>query len=547
MRKQSTFLSTILCLSILGGLPMALHAFQKGGREADPFSVQYEEGPVTVAPGEKYTLTVRFQIPEKYYLYGEMTDIVFENLDGISAGEITKPDGILKEDPFFGRITAVYYDEAVVEASLEIPVEGWPGEKSLSGEIQYQGCSDKLCYRLMHLPFQVTFVSSGGLSAAETNPPAEPAVRPSLIDRLGDLIKQKDFSRVTSEGIWLAFLVAFIGGVLTDLTPCVWPMIPVTLAIIGVRKDQRLGRKLLAVGVMVLGMSVMYSLLGLLAAGLGLGLGFLFQSLFFLVFLEMVLILMALSLLGLFDLRLPASLQARLSKIPSTGFFGIFFVGLTMGFFAAPCVGPVVGPLLIYVAKTKDLALGFWLLFFYALGMGVLFLLLALFHGAVKIGSGVWNVWLKRGLGVLMILVAIYYGGVIYAQVAAVKPVDDKVWITSLDEGLARSAAEKKPMVVDFFAQWCLPCIELDRKVWGRPGIRRRLAERWVAVKIDCTKDTEPCRQAVDRFGVIGWPTVVFLDEKQEEVAAERLTGTVVTEGEMEEILERVEMGIKLP
>src|SRR3989338_2239016 len=100
---------------------MGVHAFQREGNESDPFSVQYDEGPISVPPGEKYTFTVQFQIPEKYYLYGEMTDIVFEGLEGVTAGEIIKPEGVLKEDPFFGRITPVYYDEAVLEASLQIP------------------------------------------------------------------------------------------------------------------------------------------------------------------------------------------------------------------------------------------------------------------------------------------------------------------------------------------------------------------------------------------------------------------------------------------
>lgn len=529
--------TSILVLTVCGQF-LCLHpslAFQKGGNESDPFTVIYDEGPVPVTPGKSYTFSVTLQIPDDYYLYAESADLLLENPDGIVPGDLQKPEGVKKDDPFFGRVTDVYYNEAVMEVSLQMPPDAWTGQKTVSGKIQYQGCSDKLCYRLMQLPFEVAFTAASMPQTTE--------IKKGWFKSLASLVRERDFGRITAKGIWLALLVAFIGGLLTDLTPCVWPMIPVTLAIIGIRKDRNFSHNLLAVGVMVLGMSVMYSILGLLAAGAGKSLGFLFQNLVFLILLELVLVFMALSLFGLFDLRLPASLQARLAKIPSTGYRGIFFVGLTMGLFAAPCVGPVVGPLLVFVAATRDLALGFLLLLFYALGMGVLFLVLGAFAGAVKlkIGSGAWNAWLKKALGVLMILVAVYYGRVIYGQMTAVGPPQNGLWITSLDEGMARAAKEKKPAIVDFFAQWCPPCLELDRQVWSRPSIRETLSEKWVAVKIDCTRDTKTCHEAVERFKVIGWPTVVFLDRLQKEAEKERLVGEVVDEREMTEILNRVE------
>ena len=263
----------------------------------------------------------------------------------------------------------------------------------------------------------------------------------------------------------------------------------------------------------------------------------------FLILLELVLILMALSLLGFFEFRLPSSLQTRLSQLPSKGFKGIFLVGLTLGLLAAPCVGPVVGPLLVYVAQTKSMILGFLLLFVYAMGMGLLFIVLGVFYGTakLKIKSGRWNVWLKKGLGILMLGVALYYGQVIYAQITHKPAALMSYWVPHIDQGLNQAAQENKPVIVDFFALWCPPCIELDHLVFEVEPIKSKLSKDWVSIKIDCTQDTDACKKAVDRFKVIGWPTVVFLDKNQKEVVEERLVGTVVSLEEMEKILERVE------
>jgi len=266
----------------------------------------------------------------------------------------------------------VYYNEVSVDLPLQMPQAGWSGSKTIIGDIQYQGCSDELCYKMMHVPLKAGFVSEAEGQTLSNN--SNQSVKTDgFFGRLSELLGHPDFVKLGHGGFWLALLIAFLGGVLTDFTPCVWPMIPITLAIIGVRKDRSLSDNLKSVLILQLGIAVMFSGLGILAAGLGYSLGFLFQNLFFLIVLEVILILMGLSLLGLFQFQLPPAFQAWISKISASGFRGIFLVGLSLGLLATPCVGPVVGPILLFVASTKDIFLGFILLLSYAMGMGILF------------------------------------------------------------------------------------------------------------------------------------------------------------------------------
>ena len=517
-----------------------LIAFQSTPSEADPFSVWYNEGPVLVTAGSTTSFEVLFQIPDNGYLYKDQVKLVISDANGIQVGNVEMPEGDLKYDPIFGKKLRVYHHEAKLSVSLTFPSSLLSGEKVITGEIQYQGCSDKLCYKLTHLPFKASFILSGVIAS----PPKVDRNDGGLLKRLKNFIEVEDFRRLIAQhGLWLALLISFLGGVATDFTPCVWPLIPVTLALIGVRKKQSAKANLKATFIMVLGMAVMYSSLGIVAALVGKGLGFLFQSLFFLITFDLVLFIMAASLLGLFHIQLPPKYQSYIHNVAAQGFFGIFFIGLTLGLMAAPCVGPVVGPLLFYVAKNRDVFLGFILLLAYALGMGSLFMLLGVFYGALRsrIKSGPWLLWFKRALGFVMLFLALAYAATLYAEFfgGGAKPND--VWQHSLKEGMTQAEQTHKPMLIDFFAQWCAPCLELEKNVWSQPEIQKELLEKWVPVKIDCTQETPECKEAVDRFQVIGWPTIVFLDAQQTEIQNERLVGKVLSKEEMEKILERVE------
>lgn len=534
------FLCLIFCLSII----RPAFAGQFGGDESNPFQGSFGEGPYQVTAGQVFPFTVVFEIPDQHYLYEESLQIEVRDPQNSIVGTLKKPSPEIKYDDFFGKNMAIYRDGVELELPITMPDTPWFGLKTVTGTFQFQGCSSKLCYRLMRVPFTVSFQWKEGMTKEGPTepPPSRGSGNESWWKELVAFLHDPNFDELLSKGFFLAVFIAFLGGVLTDFTPCVWPLVPVTLTIIGVRKDQSAFKNFLAACVLVAGMAVMYSILGILSASMGKGLGFLFQNVFFLLLIEALLILMAFSLFGFFEIRLPAAFQLYLSGLTGAGYRGVFLVGLTMGFLAAPCVGPVVGPLLAFVAQTKSISAGFVLLFGYALGMGVLFLALAVFYGSVqkKIRSGPWMLWLKKGLGILLLGVAFFYGQVIYGHFATPKNLKQEYWLSSLTQGFEMASSPSKPMVVDFFAKWCPPCLELDHKVWNDPVVAQEIRERFVAVKIDCTQETTECREAVQRFQVVGWPTVVFLDSHQQEIKEKRLVGTVVLAGEMLEMLQGI-------
>ncbi|HMY59189.1 MAG TPA: cytochrome c biogenesis protein CcdA, partial [Pseudomonadota bacterium] len=205
----------------------------------------------------------------------------------------------------------------------------------------------------------------------------------------------------------LAYLLAFLGGVATSLTPCVYPLIPITIGLFGAReapRAQALGLAACYVG----GIAATYTTLGLVVGLVGGQFGTFMTSPWVIVPVAVFFLLMAASMFGAFELSLPNELQGKLSQVGGQGPIGAFLMGLVAGIVAAPCTGPPLAALLLFVSTQRSVLLGGSLLFVYAIGMGMLFFAIAGF--ALKLPkSGAWMDGVKAVFGVVMIVAALYY------------------------------------------------------------------------------------------------------------------------------------------
>jgi thioredoxin:protein disulfide reductase len=392
--------------------------------------------------------------------------------------------------------------------------------------------------------------------------------------------------------------LVFLGGLLTALTPCVYPLIPITVGVFGARPGVGRGKAVLLTSSYVVGMGVVFAALGVAAARTGAAFGTVLGHPAVAIGLAVFLLVLAASMFGAFELTLPQSLALRLNSVGGSGIAGAFLMGSVAGFLAAPCTGPVLTGLLTYVATSGSTTLGAGLLFVYALGIGVPFFLIGVF--AVRLPkSGAWMDWVKSALGILLVALAAAYVRDAFPALRAAAASAARswgptgaVWLAAglaaagvllgaihrkfgagpgqallkgagvvlvtgavllrlsalnvgvestglvwnlryagegtkpepVDAALARARAEGKPVMIDFFAEWCAACKELDRETYVAPTVVAE-AERFVRIKVDGTNAQDPVDALYQRFGVSGLPTVAFVSSEGKVLDDPRVTG----------------------
>ena len=368
--------------------------------------------------------------------------------------------------------------------------------------------------------------------------------------------------------IW-TLLGIFAGGIALNLTPCVYPLIPITVSYFGGQTGTGRGKLYLHGGCYIGGLAVTNSILGVTAALTGGLMGALLQNPVVLITVAAILIILATSLFGFWELHLPYWLTQAASRSYS-GYFGSLFMGITLGVVAAPCIGPFVLGLLTWVAGLGNPWLGFILFFTLSLGLGLPLFILAMFSGKLdKLPrSGEWMIWIRKLMGWVLVGMAAYFirpllpsatGFLLPAAVALAAGLHlgwiDRTpsgfrafgwlkaaagiaglvlaafligsfviqgpgvkWEAYSDPLLAEAANSRKPVIIDFSADWCAPCRELEEVTFHNDEVVKQATRDFVMIQVDLTRrGTSETERLLERYEVKGVPTVVFIARSGEE------------------------------
>lgn len=361
-------------------------------------------------------------------------------------------------------------------------------------------------------------------------------------------------------GWFLGFVFVFLGGIALNLTPCVYPLIGVTVAYFG---NQGGGtRRVLTLAILfVLGIAVMFSAVGVAVAMSGGLFGAAMQNPYVLSLLAAMLIVLALSSFGMFSLQPPQWMLQR-AGVARPGYAGAALMGLGMGIVAAPCIGPFVLGLLLMVERSGSPAFGFALFFTLAIGLGFPYIFLALAAGSIRKlpRSGEWLAWVEQLFGFVLIGLALYFLDPViphhvitrilpyYAAAAGIwlgfitgagrrlrafliirtavgvvaaaamiyllipRPAPKEVAFAPFDATALQSAAtERRPVLIDFSADWCIPCREMEHSTFVNPAVVKE-AQRFVVMRADLTKNDHATDQLRGKYGVEGVPTTLIID-----------------------------------
>ncbi len=555
----------------------ALSAAAQGVPDEPVFAVRLAVDRAPLVAGAEAQLAVVLTIARGWHVNSPTpgdeflvpTSVGWQLPEGWAAPQLAYPAGRKLRFEFAEGPVEVWDGRVVMVGRLSVPATA-AGATRLAAEVTAQACNDRQCLppRPVLAELEVEVAPAGSASqpqAAElfaaAPPPAETAAAPA------------EPSRFAGMPLPLLLGLVFVAGLALNLTPCVYPLIPITIAIFGRQAQQRRGGTFALAVAYVLGMAVTYSTLGVLAALTGRLFGAALQSPWVIGVVVLLLLALAASMFGLWELEAPGWALRLQGK--GAGLAGALLMGLAVGFVAAPCVGPFVVGLLTYVGDRGEPLLGFAVFFTLALGLGLPYLLLGLFTGWLQKlpAAGGWMEGVRKAFGVALVALAAHFaapvlpdglgaqlvglvltlGGLFLLVVERTgheQPVFDRVmrlvcvvmivvgtgslsggarlpwargavgavhldWAAYDAAAVAAATGSGQAVILDFYADWCAPCKELEERTFADPRVAEVL-RGFARFKVDQTRDDEAAKGVAAAHAVRGVPTVIVYRSGQE-------------------------------
>ena len=548
------------------------------------------------------TLELHYKVAPGYYMYRERFGITISPIGATTLGEAVYPKGEVKYDPTFEKDMEVFHKDVMIR--VPVGAGGQPFTLTLTG----QGCADAgLCYPPMDSSVKLTPVAGGYALADGASAQAAPA---GSSGGLSALVKAGDTGLADALGGlgWAKTAGVFLVlGLLLAFTPCVLPMIPILSSIVlggATQARPSRGRGLALAATYVLGMSVVYTALGVAAGLSGAGLAAWLQTPWILTLFAILLTVLALAMFDVFTFQMPSGVQAKLSerssRVPGGRYTGALLMGALSALIVGPCVAAPLAGALLYISQTGDVVLGGSALFAMAWGMGVPLLIVGASSGALLPKAGPWMDGVKRLFGMLLLATAWWMlipvvptwvqmtGWAFLAVVSAVMlrafdalPVGAgagrmfgkglglllalaaAAWLVGAASGgrdvlqplshlAARAdasvgtavtkgelqftrvrnnaeldallAQSTQPVMLDFYADWCVSCREMERFTFTDPGVAQRMSGM-LLVQADVTANNADDRALLKRFRLFGPPGIMFFEPGGKELPDARVVG----------------------